>query len=82
MLWNTFKDGLNYLQNESVSMEVFLLNIHETMDFTWSGQSYMSFNLLGILNFICKNFKKKKKKTTGLAYPQAVNVEKASAMGT
>ena len=62
-------------------MEVFLLNIHETMDFTWSGQSYMSFNLLGILNFICKNLKKKKK-TTGLAYPQAVNVEKASAMGT
>ena len=64
-------------------MEVFLLNIHETMDFTWSGQSYMSFNLLGILNFICKNLKKKKKKkTTGLAYPQAVNVEKAYAMGT
>ena len=29
MLWNTLKDGLRYLQNESVSMKVFLLNIHE-----------------------------------------------------
>ena len=29
MLWNTLKDGLCYLQNESVSMKVFLLNMHE-----------------------------------------------------
>ena len=29
MLWNTLKDELCYLQNESVSMKVFLLNMHE-----------------------------------------------------
>ena len=29
MLWNTLKDGLCYLRNESVSMKVFLLNMHE-----------------------------------------------------
>ena len=29
MLWNTLKDGLQYLQNESVSMKVFLLNMQE-----------------------------------------------------
>ena len=29
MLWNTLKDGLWYLQNESVPMKVFLLNMHE-----------------------------------------------------
>ena len=29
MLWNTLKDGLCYLRNESVSMKVVLLNMHE-----------------------------------------------------
>ena len=29
MLCNTLKDRLCYLQNESVSMKVFLLNMHE-----------------------------------------------------
>ena len=29
MLWNTLIDGLCYLRNESVSMKVFLLNMHE-----------------------------------------------------
>ena len=29
MLWNTIKDGLCYLRNESVSMKDFLLNMHE-----------------------------------------------------
>ena len=29
MLSNTLKDGLCYLQDESVSMKVFLLNMHE-----------------------------------------------------
>ena len=34
MLWNTLKDGLCYLQNESVSMKVFLVNMHESTDFS------------------------------------------------
>ena len=29
MLWNTLKDVLCYLQNESVSMKVFFLNMHK-----------------------------------------------------
>ena len=29
MLWNTLKDLRRYLRNESVSMNVFLLNMHE-----------------------------------------------------
>ena len=29
MLWNTLKDGLCYLRNESVSMKVFFLKMHE-----------------------------------------------------
>ena len=29
ILWNTLKDGLCYFQNESVSVKVFLLNMHE-----------------------------------------------------
>ena len=29
MLWNTLKDGLCSLQNESVSMKVFLLNMQQ-----------------------------------------------------
>ena len=29
MLWNTLKDELCYLQNESESMKVSLLNMHE-----------------------------------------------------
>ena len=33
ILWNTLKDQLNYLQNESVSMKVFLLNMHGATDF-------------------------------------------------
>ena len=33
MLWKTLKDGLHYLRNESVSMEVFLLNMYEATDF-------------------------------------------------
>ena len=33
MLWNTLKDGLCYLGNESASMKVFPLNMHEATDF-------------------------------------------------
>ena len=55
MFWN-IKDGLHYLGNESVSMKVFILNMHETMDFIRSGQSYTSFNLLRILNFFYENY--------------------------
>ena len=40
MLWNTLKDGLCYLRNESVSMKAFLLNMHEATDFICSGQAY------------------------------------------
>ena len=29
ILWNTLKDGLCYLRNESLPMKVFLLNMHE-----------------------------------------------------
>ena len=34
MLWNTLKDRLHYLCNESVFMKVFLLNMHKATDFT------------------------------------------------
>ena len=74
MLWNILKDGLCYLQNESVPMKIFLLNLHKATYFILSGQSYMSFNLLCISIFFYK--------TTGLAYPQAVNVEEACVMAT
>ena len=33
MLWNTLKDGICYLRNESISMKVCLLNMHEATDF-------------------------------------------------
>ena len=56
MLWNTLKDGLCYLRNESVSMKVFLLNMHEATDFIQSGQAYTSFNLLRILIFFYENY--------------------------
>ena len=48
--------GLCYLQNESVSMKVFLL--HESRDFIWSGNinAYTSFNLLHILIFFLENY--------------------------
>ena len=29
VLWNTLTDGLCYMRNESVSMKVFFLNMHE-----------------------------------------------------
>ena len=61
--------------NKSVSMKVFLLNMHEAMGFIWSGQAYMWFNLLCIFIFFST-------KTTGLAYHQAVNVEEAWVMAT
>ena len=32
MLWNALKDGLHYLRNESVSMKVFLMNMHKATD--------------------------------------------------
>ena len=66
---NTIKDGLCYLQYESVSMKVFLLNMHKVRDFIQSGKAYTSFNLLRILIFFST-------KTTGLASPEAVNVRK------
>ena len=56
MLWNTLKYGLHYLQNKSVSIKVFLLNMHKARNFIWSGQFYTSFNLLCILNFFYKNY--------------------------
>ena len=52
MLWNTLKDGLCCLRNESVST-VSLLNTQEATDFIWSGQG-TSFNLLCILIFFYK----------------------------
>ena len=52
MLWNTLKDGLCYLRNESVSMKLFLLNEHaRSTAFIRSGKAYTSFNLLRILHF-------------------------------
>ena len=54
MLWNTLKDGLCCLPNESVSI-VSLLNMHEATDFIWSGQAYRSLNLLCILIFFYEN---------------------------
>ena len=54
MLWNTLKDGLRYLRNESVSMKVFLLNMHKATDFLRSGKAYTSFNLLRLLNFFLR----------------------------
>ena len=56
MLWNTIKDGLCYLRNVSVSMKVFLVNLHEATDFTWSEQAYRSSNLLRMLNFFYENY--------------------------
>ena len=50
MLWNTPEDGLCCLRNESVSMKVFPLSIHEATDFIRSGQVHTSFNLLHIRN--------------------------------
>ena len=41
MLWNTLKDGLCGLRNETVSMKVFPLNKHEATDFIRSGQAHM-----------------------------------------
>ena len=55
ILWSTLKDGLHYPRNEIVSMKVFLLNMLEATDSIWSGQFYMSFNLLRILNFFYEN---------------------------
>ena len=55
MLWNTLKDGLCCLWNESVYI-VSLLNLHQAADFIWSGQAYMSFNLLCILIFFYINY--------------------------
>ena len=56
MLGNTLKDGLCYLRNESVSINVFILIMHEATDFIWSGQTYTSFNLLRIPNFLYENY--------------------------
>ena len=56
MFWNTLKYGLCYFQNGSVSMKVFLLNKHKSADFIWSGQAYVSCNLLRILNFFYENY--------------------------
>ena len=56
MLWNTLKDGFCYVRNESVSMKVFLLNMHKATAFIWSGQGYTSFNLLRILFFFYENY--------------------------
>ena len=55
ILWNTLKDWLCYLQNESASLKVFLLSGQvRGMDFIRSGKAYMSFNLFGILNFFLR----------------------------
>ena len=51
MLWNAVKDGICYMQNDSVFMKFFLLNMQEATDFIWSGQAFMSFNLLRIFFF-------------------------------
>ena len=54
MFWNTLKDGLCYLRNESVSVKVFVLKKHEATGFIWSGQAYTSFNLLRTSFFLQK----------------------------
>ena len=41
MLWNILKDGLCFLRNESVSMKVSLLNMHEATDFIRSEQAHL-----------------------------------------
>ena len=73
MLWNILKDGVHYLQNESVPMKIFLPNLHEATYFIQSGQSYRSFNLLCILIFFYENY---------WPHLQAVNVVEACAMAT
>ena len=40
--------------NKSVSIKVFLLNMHEAMGFIWSGQAYTLFNLLCIFIFFLR----------------------------
>ena len=51
-----YKDGFYYLQNESVYMKVFLLNMHEATGFIRSGKAYTSFNLFRMVIFLYKNY--------------------------
>ena len=68
MLWNTLKDELCYLQNESESMKVSPLNINEVR---------ILFDLekptLHLIYYVYYFFSTK---TTGLAKPETVNVRK------
>ena len=41
MLWNILKDRLCFLRNESVSMKVSPLNMHEATDFIRSEQAHL-----------------------------------------
>ena len=66
ILWNTLKDGLYYLRNESVSMKVFLLNMHEVRILFDLGKRTR--DLISHTNFFST-------KTAGLVQPEAVNVE-------
>ena len=50
MLWNTLKDGLCYLRNESIHGS-FPSEHAQSMDFIRSGKAYTSFSLLSILIF-------------------------------
>ena len=50
---NTLKDGLRYLRNESVSLKVFLLNMHEVQILFDLGKP-TSFNLFRILIFFLR----------------------------
>ena len=62
MLCNTLKYGPCFLRNESVSMKVFLLNMHEV-------RILFDLEKPAHNNFFST-------KTSGLAYPEAVNVRK------
>ena len=75
MLWNTLKYRLHYLQNESVSMKIFLLNLHKATKIL----SDLGNPTPHLIYYAYQIFSTK---TNGLTQPQAVNVEEACTMET
>ena len=55
MLWNTLKDGPCYSRNESVSMNVLLLNMYEVR-ILFDLEKPTSLNLLRMLFFLYENY--------------------------
>ena len=53
MLRNTLKISL---RNEGVSMQFFLLNMHEDIDFLWSGPACMSLIYYALFNFFYEKY--------------------------